>query len=313
MNRFGVVLSLLPYIVVVVSFDHGTARALNDLFHCRLPMCRMNTQHTYRILGAALAKPWRPIGRIRIYLCGPVAVECSGRLVCDSGLAGPQGPLLFVFLMSRALHPVSKAELIGALWGTKPPSADAALNVVISKLRRALRTVGVVAPHGIVSDVGTYRLVVPSAWIDIEVARTAADRAEGALRAGDLATAWANANVAATIAHQPFLPDESRPWVQRQRGMLERVWRRSTLVLSEVSTKNQEYELGIYHAAEAAAAEPFDELACQMLMRAHASAGNRAEALRVYAKCRKLFRNELGAEPSEKTAAVFLRILKSQP
>ena len=49
-------------------------------------------------------------------------------------------------------------------------------------------------------------------------------------------------------------------------------------------------------------------MACQALMRAHAVAGNRAEALRVYATCRKLFRDELGAEPSEQTAAGFLSI-----
>ena len=52
------------------------------------------------------------------------------------------------------------------------------------------------------------------------------------------------------------------------------------------------------------------EVACQALMRAHAAAGNRAEALRVFANCRKLFRDELGAEPSEQTAAVFLGILR---
>ena len=46
-------------------------------------------------------------------------------------------------------------------------------------------------------------------------------------------------------------------------------------------------------------------------MRAHAAAGNRAEALRVYADCRKLFRDELGAEPSGETSAVFLTILRS--
>jgi DNA-binding SARP family transcriptional activator len=46
-------------------------------------------------------------------------------------------------------------------------------------------------------------------------------------------------------------------------------------------------------------------------MRAHASAGNRAEALRVYAQCRKTFRDELGAEPSPQTARVFLSILQS--
>ena len=82
-------------------------------------------------------------------------------------------------------------------------------------------------------------------------------------------------------------------------------------MLSEVSTRNQEYELGIQHAWEVAQAEPFDELACQALMKAHAAAGNRAEALRVYARCRKLFRDELGAEPSEQTASVFLSILRT--
>ncbi len=46
-------------------------------------------------------------------------------------------------------------------------------------------------------------------------------------------------------------------------------------------------------------------------MRAHATAGNRAEALRVYAACRRLFRDELGAEPSETTSAVFLEVLRS--
>jgi DNA-binding SARP family transcriptional activator len=46
-------------------------------------------------------------------------------------------------------------------------------------------------------------------------------------------------------------------------------------------------------------------------MRAHTVAGNRAEALRVYAKCRQLFRDELGSEPSTETT-VFLSILRSE-
>ena len=75
--------------------------------------------------------------------------------------------------------------------------------------------------------------------------------------------------------------------------------------------RKRQYELGIQHAADALTAEPFDEQACQALMRAHAAAGKRAEALRVYAACRKLFREELGAEPSKKTAAVFLDVLRS--
>jgi SARP family transcriptional regulator, regulator of embCAB operon len=249
---------------------------------------------------------------VRVYLCGRVMVECPERLVCDSDLAGRQGRLLFAYLMSRSGQPVSKADVMRALWDDKrPPSADTALNAVVSKLRSALRRVGVVPPDGISCDVGTYRCAIQDAWIDLETARAAIDRADGAWRAGDLSTAWTNANVAATITRRQFLPDEQRPWVERERERLARVWRRATLVLADVSILNREFDLGIQHAAEALTAEPFDETACRALMRAHAAAGNRAEALLVYAKCRQLFRDELGSEPSPETAAVFLGILRS--
>ena len=260
-----------------------------------------------------MAKRCEASDGMRVYLCGRVMVECAERVVSDSGLAGRQGRLLFAYLMSRCGQPVSRADLMRALWGGTPPrSADTALNAVVSKLRGVLRRVGVVPPDGITSDVGTYRCAIQNAWIDLEAARTAIDRAEGAWRAGDLVPAWTNANVAATIARRPFLPDEQRPWVERERERLGRVWRRATLVLADVSVRNREFDLGIYHATEALAVEPFDEMACRALMRAHAAAGNRAEALRVYAKCRLLFRDELGSEPSPETAATFLSILRSE-
>ena len=98
--------------------------------------------------------------------------------------------------------------------------------------------------------------------------------------------------------------------MERQRVALQAAWRRAMLVLSAVSIRHGELELGIQHAADVLAAEPFDEMACQALMRAHAAAGNRAEALRVYARCRQLFRMELGAEPSTQTRGVFLHVLR---
>jgi SARP family transcriptional regulator, regulator of embCAB operon len=249
----------------------------------------------------------------RIYLCGRLTIERNGRVLTDAALGGRQGRLLLAFLGTRRTQPVSKAQLIEAIWGSRtPPTVETAVNALVSKVRAALRTLGVPRPHGVATDVGTYQLVVPSAWIDIEDARTSIDHAEGALRSNALSDAWASANVAAAITRQPFLPDEEHAWAEQQRVQLQRVWRRALLVLSAVSVRNGEHELGIQHAADASTAEPFDELACQALMRAHAAAGNRAEALRVYADCRKLFRNKLGAEPSEQTAGVFLSILRTE-
>jgi DNA-binding SARP family transcriptional activator len=249
----------------------------------------------------------------RVYLCGRLTVERDGRVLTDGTLGGRQGRLLFTFLAARRMQPVSKGQLIDAIWGGQtPPSVDTATNALVSKLRAAVQKVGVPRPYAIASDGGMYQFVMPSTWIDIEEARTAIDRAEGGLRSNAIPTAWASANVAATITRQPFLADEEHPWVQQQRAQLQRIWRRALLVLSAVSVGNGEYELGIQHAAEVLAAEPFDEMACQALMRAHALAGNRAAALRVYANCRKLFRDELGAEPSAQTADVFLSILRAE-
>jgi len=46
-------------------------------------------------------------------------------------------------------------------------------------------------------------------------------------------------------------------------------------------------------------------------MRAHAAVGNRAEALRVYERCRSVLTEELGVPPSPQTEAVYLEILRS--
>lgn len=242
---------------------------------------------------------------VRVYLCGRITVECGGRALHDAGLDGAQSRVLLAFLGTRRTRPASRLELIEALWGAHPPlSMDISLNAVVSKLRAALRTAGVPPPHGVATDCGSFQLALSEPWIDIEAARTSIDAAEGAWRRGDKA--------AAVIARQPFLVDEDAAWVVREREMLQRLWRRASIVLSVVSTATGELQLGIHHATEALAAEPFDELASQALMRAHAAAGNRAQALRVFAQCRQLFRRELGAEPAPQTTEVFLDILRAK-
>ena len=72
--------------------------------------------------------------------------------------------------------------------------------------------------------------------------------------------------------------------------------------------RNREPLLAIQHAAEMVELEPFRETAYQLLMKMHAAAGDRAEALRVFAKCRELLRDELGVSPSPQTEAVYLEI-----
>lgn len=249
----------------------------------------------------------------RVYLCGRVTLECGGRVLRDGALGGPQSRLLLAFLGTRRTRLASRLETVEALWGAEPPpSMERSLNVIVSKLRAAMRSAGLPPPYGLATESGSFQLALPHAWFDIEAATRSIDAAEGAWRRGDTASAWSAANVAAVIARHSFLVDEDAAWVVRERDVLKRIWRRAAIVLSAVSTATGELQLGIQHAANAYDAEPFDEVACQALMRAHSAAGNRAEALRVFARCRRLFRDELGAEPSEQTTETFTTILRSR-
>jgi DNA-binding SARP family transcriptional activator len=67
--------------------------------------------------------------------------------------------------------------------------------------------------------------------------------------------------------------------------------------------------LAIQSANEMIELEPFRETGYQRLMRAYAARGDRAEALRVYERCRRLLADELGANPSPQTEAIFIELL----
>ena len=82
-------------------------------------------------------------------------------------------------------------------------------------------------------------------------------------------------------------------------------------VLSQVTAINGEHALAVQYATEMIELEPFHETGYRRLMQMHAQMGNRGEALRVFGKCRELFRNELGADPSQETERVFLEILRA--
>jgi YVTN family beta-propeller protein len=62
-------------------------------------------------------------------------------------------------------------------------------------------------------------------------------------------------------------------------------------------------------AEETVALAPFRESGYRRLMEAHVAAGNRAEALRVYERCRRLLADELGTYPSPETESIYRALL----
>lgn len=250
---------------------------------------------------------------LRIYLTGRVLVEESGTVLLDERrLIGRQGRLAFAQLVGEHLRAVSRDELAEELWpDTVPPSWERALSALISKLRALLASAGI-PDVTLTGSFGHYQLLLPAdAWIDVEAAIKAIDRAESALRGDISPEAWGWAQVAYQISRRSFLTGEEGPWVTLKRSALRDALVRAHECLSEPSIWHKEPEYAVRHAKDAVALEPFRETSYQLLMRAHAAVGNRAEALRVYERCRSLLSEELGVTPSPQTEAVYLDILRS--
>lgn len=248
----------------------------------------------------------------RIYLAGLVSIEHERTVLDDWRPVGRQGRLAFALLASEHWRSISRDQLVGELWpDNPPPSSDRALSAVMSKLRTLLDYDGL-PTFEIAAAFGCYQMRLPGKiWIDIEAAAEGIDWAEGALRANRYRDAWGPAQIACHIARRPFLVGDNGPWAIRTRTNLQDILVRAYECLSVIFVWSGEPITAARYAKLAVEAEPFRETAHQHLMRAHAAAGNRADALRAYERCRGLLADELGVSPSPQTEAVYLEILRS--
>lgn len=249
---------------------------------------------------------------LRIYLSGRLTIESDGRMFGPAEFPGQQGRTAFALLVGER-GPLSRAALADALWaGCLPPSWETALSSIISKLRTLLLRAGLDGSDVLTTRDGCHELCLPAGtWVDHDAAADGIHAAEAALRSGDHASAYGPSAVALHIARRPFMPGEYGQWVEQRRARLTSILVRALECRAEIYIRNAEHLLAVEVARDAITREPFRETAWQLLMRAHAAAGNTAEALRVYERCRSLIADELGVSPSPQTKAVHAELLHS--
>ena len=244
----------------------------------------------------------------RIRLCGRLEVELGGERI-EHRLPGRQGPLVLALLAVTRERPVTRDELIGALWPDRPPAdPDEALSALLSKVRQALG-------RDVLTGRRELALALPAdAEIDVEQAHAAAERSRDALAAGDPTAAWEAASAAVAIVGRGFLPGHDAPWVHERRVELANLHLRTLEVQAQAGLA-----LGGAHAdgAERAAAElvreaPLREAGHRLLMEALAARGEVAEALAAYERLRVVLRDELGTTPGEAARAVHERLLTGE-
>src|SRR5690242_3135387 len=156
---------------------------------------------------------------VRIHLAGRLSLEVDDCRTEQAAFPGQQGRVAFALLVMERSRPVSRAELVDALWPTEtPPSCEVALNAVVSKLRALLTRAGLDGASTLVTSQGCYELCLPAhAWVDLEAAADAIHEAETALRAGDPGAAYGPSAVAHHIARRPLLPGAEGSWIDARR------------------------------------------------------------------------------------------------
>jgi DNA-binding SARP family transcriptional activator len=241
----------------------------------------------------------------RIQLCGRLKADVEGHHVTPA-LRGRQGRVLLAFLALNRNRPVSRDELIAAIWpDDQPVNPSAALRTQLSHLRGALG-------QDALAGRDTIELRLPEdTWIDVEAAERAIVTAEMALQHEDWRDGWIHAHVSLNIATRPFLAGFHAPWVNEVRDELSETEMRSreAIAAAGIALGGSELPVAERSARAMIRASPFRETGYLYLMTALAASGNTAEALRTYDGLRKLLSSELGTAPGTEVQALHRRLL----
>ncbi|ALG12556.1 hypothetical protein AOZ06_41955 [Kibdelosporangium phytohabitans] len=240
----------------------------------------------------------------RVELLGPVRVMRDG---VEVGLGPGRQRAVFVVLAMRSGQPVSRAELVEAVWGhAAPASAGGSVYTYVSGLRRALRDLG---RDVIVSAGNGYSLRVDAHQVDVTLFDELCEQANALAARGEHRAVTDKLGDALVLWRGEAFAGVPGPFAEQERIRLEQSWLRAV----ELCTRAR-LELGD-HVEVAADLEilvrdhPLLESLRELLMVALARSGRHAEALEVFEDARVTLAEELGAQPGPTLRQVHADVL----
>lgn len=247
-----------------------------------------------------------------MYLTGGLRIDGDAGCVSDADFPGPQGRVALAALVLER-RPLSRDALAEIVWGDRLPDKwDGAVSAIMSKIRSLVTRTGLDARSVISSVGGTYAVHLPSdSWVDVEDALRRLDRADGALRHGDIATATAEGTAASAVLRRPFLAGVDTDWVETQRRRLRTSLYDCSTVLAAAWMAAGDHRLAATVATTAIEVDPLRELGHRLLMEAEWRRGDRGAALRALSRCQAMLFDELGVDPSPETLELAAAIRSS--
>ncbi|MEU4263017.1 MULTISPECIES: AfsR/SARP family transcriptional regulator [Streptomycetaceae] len=216
-------------------------------------------------------------------------------------------------LTALALVPgraVPTSQLIGHLWGDRPPrTAPGQLQTSVWMIRRALASVG--APQEIVQSTASgYQLDADYCEIDSNTFRSSVANAKRLLRNNLLEDALERLREALALWRGPALATISSSDLQSRAARLEeeRVAALQQRISLEISLG--QYEEAIGELTDLIALHPLREELYAHLMLALYLSGRQGDALAVFRRARNTLTDELGIDPGPRLTMLERAILR---
>jgi YVTN family beta-propeller protein len=238
-------------------------------------------------------------------ILGPVEVRARDR---DIHLAGRQRAILAILLLRRG-EPVSTDELVGAIWGERPPpTAAKSVQVRISELRRALGD-GHIQRQG-----GGYVARLAAGELDLERFEALVGEGRRRLTAGDAVGSAARLGEALALWRGPALADlRHEEFAQLEIARLEelRVAALEDRIDADLA-RGRSGEL-VAELEALVSTHPLRERVWGQLILALYRCGRQGEALAAYRNARQALVETLGIEPGPDLRALQRRVLDQDP
>ncbi|MFV0383901.1 AfsR/SARP family transcriptional regulator [Paracoccus sp. (in: a-proteobacteria)] len=250
---------------------------------------------------------------ITIVLLGQFSVTGHAGRVAD--LYTRRSTELFAFLVLEAGRTFHRARLAEQFWAHLPePRGRKALNTELWRIAAALKAIGVDVGAALIrrqNQVGYVRQ--PDHRIDVD----AMSRATEVVSSTDPATVDATqlriVEDAVDCYRGDLLEAVYSDWCLLWRESLRADHSDALEFLLNVAMARQDWAAGLRHGRALLALDPLLEHVHRAVMRCHYHAGNRPLALRQYAACEQILREELGVAPMDETRRIQETLLSVTP
>ncbi|HET9730148.1 MAG TPA: AfsR/SARP family transcriptional regulator [Acidimicrobiia bacterium] len=241
-------------------------------------------------------------------ILGPIGIRVGG---AELKISAPRQRALLAQLLIHANRTVTAAALIDGIYGDSPPQhPEAALHIIVSRLRRILEPITTRLVH----DRRGYRIVVEGDELDLTRARRAFERGMCAVRSGDMRGAATAFDGALACWSGDALTDVSDYAFAEAYA-----WNLRELQLEIVERRNDAYlECGrhveVLRDIETwIATEPWRERLRGQHMLALYRSGRQIDALDAFNNLRNMLVENFGVEPGEELKELYGCILRQEP